>query len=364
VKRLGVIMAGGSGERFWPVSRRERPKQLLALTDSGSTMLEEAVSRLQAITSKDDIWIAAAPHLRTPIQESLVNFPEQNILAEPHKRNTSGCLIWVAANLLARDPDARETTSMAVVTADHRIVPTSEFARTTRAALEVAEQTGGLVTIGISPTRAETGFGYIELSDETIANTEKIEMRRVARFREKPKAAEAEAYVSSGRFLWNSGMFFWSMDGFLRELEGANQEMAAAIPMIAEDLRSGNIMGAERHFEALPSISIDYALMEKAKQVYVARAAFEWDDLGSWDALERSFTTDDRGNVVQGEAVIVDSSNCVVYGSNGEVATCLLGVEGLVVVVTPDAVLVCPKDRAQDVRKIVDELKSRELGRT
>lgn len=354
-------MAGGSGERFWPLSRRERPKQLLQLTGAGKTMLEEAVDR--AATIADEVWIAAAPHLREPIEASLTGFPSQNILAEPHKRNTSGCLVWVAANLLAREPLAREEWSMAVITADHRIEPTDAFARTARAALEVAERTGGLATIGIPPTRPETGFGYIELSDEVAENAEQVEVRRVARFREKPALADAVAYVESGRFLWNSGMFFWSVDGFMTELARAQPEMETRIPAIAQALRSGDERRAAEIFAELPNISIDYALMEQATHVYVARAQFDWDDLGSWDALDRALPRDAGGNVVVGESVLIDARDCVVHGADG-VATCLLGVENLVVVVTPDAVLVCPKDRAQDVRQIVEEMKARGSDRT
>lgn len=358
-------MAGGSGERFWPLSRRDRPKQLLQLTDSGRTMLEEAVDRLHAFTAPEDVWIAAAPHLVDPIRASMPDFAVPNILAEPHKRNTSGCLIWVVANLLARDPDARKTWSMAVVTADHRISPTTGFAATAKAALEVAERTGGLSTIGIPPTRPETGFGYIEVAPGSAqANQEGVDVDKVARFREKPNLEDAQAYVASGNFLWNSGMFFWTVDGFMTELESAHLEMASSVVPIAEALRSGNVAEANRIFEGLPNISIDYALMERASQVYVARAAFDWDDLGSWDALDRSFARDEAGNVVQGESVLIDARDNIVYGGNSTVATCLLGVEGLVVVVTEDSVLVCPKDRAQDVRKLVEELKARNLGRT
>lgn len=364
MKRLGVIMAGGSGERFWPLSRRDRPKQLLQLTGSGATMLQEAVDRLAALTEPEFAWIAAAPHLVEPIRHSLPNFEARNILAEPHKRNTSGCLVWVAANLLAREPDARTDWSMAVVTADHRIAPTEGFARTARAALEVAEATGGLCTLGIPPTRPETGFGYIELSNERVPNSEGIEACKVERFREKPNLADAQIYVASGRFLWNSGMFFWTLDGFLKELEAAQPEIYAAIEPIAQALRDNNPVEAAQIFESLPSISIDYALMEKSSRVYVARADFDWDDLGSWDALDRSFERDSNNNVCVGDAVVLDSKDCVVYNAEPGVVPALIGVEGLVVVVTSDAVLVCPKDRAQEVRRAVEDLTKRGLGRT
>lgn len=358
MKRLGVIMAGGSGERFWPLSRKARPKQLLALTEGGQTMLAQAVERAQTICGDGQVWIAAAPHLRAPIAEALADFPAENVLAEPHKRNTAGCLVWVAANLLAREPDARTDWSMAVLTADHRIVPLEGFARTARAALEVVEQDGGLATIGIPPTRPETGFGYIEIGPE-VAQSEGIQVHSVERFREKPSHEDAQGYLESGRFLWNSGMFFWTLDGFLSELESAAPELAAAIPSLADALARGDEAEADRIFQALPSISIDYALMEKARHVFVAKADFEWDDLGSWDSLERSFARDEAGNVAVGETLLIDTRASVVYGAAGDVVTAVVGMDDVVVVVTEDAVLVCPKSRSQEVRRVVEELASR-----
>jgi len=348
-------MAGGSGERFWPLSRKSRPKQLLRLTAGGQTMLGEAVDRARAVCGSENVWIAASPHLRAPISAALEGFPSHDILAEPHKRNTAGCLVWVAANLLAREPDARANWSMAVVTADHRIVPTEGFARTARAALETVEREGGLATIGIPPTRPETGFGYIEVGPE-VSETEGIAVHAVERFREKPSLEDARAYVESGRFLWNSGMFFWTLDGFMTELETADPNLAGAIPPIAEALAGQDEIEASRLFEALPSISIDYALMERARRVFVARAEFQWDDLGSWDALDRSFPRDGAGNVAVGDTVLVDTRDCVVYSANPQVVTAVVGMEDVVVVVTDDAVLVCPKSRSQEVRRVVEEL--------
>ena len=351
-------MAGGSGERFWPLSRKSRPKQLLQLTEGGKTMLEEAVERAAAVCGADNVWIAAAPHLRTPIADALTGFPCDSVLAEPHKRNTAGCLVWVAANLLARDPQARGEWSMAVLTADHRIAPLDGFARTARAALETVEREGGLATIGIPPRRPETGFGYIEVGPAT-ATLEGIAVHAVERFREKPSIEDARAYVDSGRFLWNSGMFFWTLDAFLGELENADPALSAPIPEIARALARGDEAEAARIFETLPSISIDYALMERARRVFVARADFEWDDLGSWDALDRSFPRDTCGNVAVGDSVLVDARGCIVYGAVPEVTTAVVGLEDVVVVVTPDAVLVCPKSRSQEVRKVVEELAAR-----
>lgn len=359
-ERYAVIMAGGSGERFWPLSRQTRPKQLLKLAHPEHTLLEQTVNRLAGLVPTENILIATAPHLVGPSQAHLIGLPAANIQAEPHKRNTAGCLVWVAANLLAKDPDARAKVSMAVLAADHRISPDDGFQATVSKALDVAENHNSIVTIGIKPDRPETGYGYIEV-DQTSANQgdDRVVIRAVKQFREKPDAATAEQFLASGGFLWNSGTFFWTLDTFLTELENAAPELYQATLRLADLLRTGDSQGASEAFAALPSISIDYALMEKARKVAVAQAAFDWDDVGAWDALDRSLPTDEQQNVGRGDVVSVDSKSCIVVNDHPGITTCLLGVEGLVVVVTEDAVLVCPKERAQDVRAVVEALKNK-----
>lgn len=358
-------MAGGAGERFWPLSRRLRPKQFLKLASPDRSLIQQTVDRLVPLVGTESVFIATGPHLVSRTVEDLPELARSQVFAEPHKRNTAGCLVWVAANLLASDPAARETCSMAIVTADHRISPDEGFRSTIDAALTVAEATRGLVTIGIPPTRPETGFGYIEVDRSgSKLGTSSVAVWPVKRFREKPDEATAAKFVASGHFLWNSGTFFWTLDGFLSELEQVSPELYGSIFQIAAAIRSGDHNTAHQLFEALPSISIDYALMERAKQVFVAEAAFDWDDVGSWDALDRSLHADDSGNVGMGESVLVESQNNIVVNECPEAVVTLLGVSDLAVVVTGDAVLVCPKDRAQEVRKVVEALKEREIDRT
>lgn len=364
-QRRAVVMAGGSGERFWPLSRRLRPKQLLKLASPDRTLIRQTVDRVLPLVGSDGVVIATAPHLVDPVREELPHLPPHQVLAEPHKRNTAGCLVWVAAQMLADDPEARQHASMAVIAADHRITPDEAFQEVVDAALTVAEERGGIVTIGIRPSRAETGYGYIEVvPGGAFLGRSGVTLHRVQRFREKPNLADAKHFVEQGGFLWNSGMFFWTLDTFLNELERAAPELYAAVPVIADHLRAGQSDAAADHFARLPSISIDYALMEKATDVYVAEATFDWDDVGSWDALDRSLHADEEGNVVQGESVAVDVQDCIIVNESDRSVACLLGVRHLVVVVTDDAVLVCDKSESQQVRQIVEVLRERGLDRT
>ncbi len=366
VLRVCVIMAGGAGERFWPVSRRLRPKQLLNLTSPDHTLLEESIDRILPLIPPERIWIATARSLVEPIRQARTGVPDRNVIGEPCKRNTAGCLAYAAACLLARYPDrVPEGLSMAVLTADHRIDPAQQFRRTVEAALEAAERDGALVTIGVVPTRAETGFGYIEVPQDAAPLAGPARglppVYPVARFREKPDPATAEEYVRAGRFLWNSGMFFWRLDRFMAELGAASPAHAEAIPVMVGALKADDEPAAEQVFERLPDISVDFALMEKAERVATARAEFHWDDVGAWDALNRGWPRDAAGNVTRGDPVLVDAHNCIVYNDPGAARTAVaaIGVEDLIIVVTNDGVLVTPKGRAQDVKQAVAELKAR-----
>jgi len=366
-RRVGIIMAGGAGERFWPVSRRLRPKQLLNLTDSGKCMLAEAVDRLSPLISPTDIYIATGEHLVKPMREATLGIPDENIIAEPCKRNTSGCLAYATAHILAKyatdqagpaSEAVQRGISVAVVTADHAIGDNEAFRKTVDMLLRAASEHGALCTIGVVPTRAETGFGYIQIPEKTMD----VPYYEVTAFHEKPSAERAEAFVASGRYLWNSGMFFWTIRDFLSELDRVRPQLKTATIAMAEAMRSDDVDRVRAIFEGLDDISIDCALMEHARKVLVAPADFSWDDVGMWSALDRSHRHDDHGNVIVGNPVVIDCSNCVIYEdrADGEhMAVGIVGMSDVVVVVTSDAVLVVPKDRAQDVRTVVEELKRR-----
>lgn len=359
--RFGVIMAGGAGERFWPLSRKNRPKQLLHLTNPDKSMLAEAVDRLATVVSHERIYIITGPHLVAPISDAQIGIPEANVVAEPAKRNTSGALAYITAHILAKNPALTpEQISLVVATADHSIGAPEVFAQTVDTALTAAEKTGALVVCGIVPASPETGFGYIQVKDkETPHIDSSIPVYGVKAFHEKPSRETAEDFIVHGDYFWNSGMFFWTVAGFLRELDNVRPELAQAVRAMAQEMQSGG--DAADLFATLKDVSIDYALMEHAREVLMVPGTFPWIDVGLWPALETVYPTDDAGNCMVGDPVLFDSSDCIVYNEPGaaKVAVGVAGAEGLIVVVTADAVLVVPKDRAQDVRHLVAELKKR-----
>ena len=366
LQRVGVILAGGSGERFWPLSRRCLPKQLLRLTSPDETMLGEAVARIAPVVSREHLYIVTGEHLVNPIREAQVGIPDANILAEPAKRNTCGALSYAAAYFLAKYGGDGSTLSMAVTTADHTIGDPDGFCRTVESALSAAERHDALATLGIVATRPETGFGYIQIHEDlkTIADHhEGYPVYPVKAFHEKPNAEKAADFIETGHYFWNSGMFFWKVSAFLAELEHARPDFTQAIAAMAAALKKNDSAAARTIFEGLEDISIDYALMEHARNVVVARADFPWDDVGAWNALDRAQPHDAHGNVAVGDPIVVDSKECIVYNDTGQanMAVCVVGCEELIVVATKDAVLVIPKDRAQDVRHAVQELKRRSL---
>lgn len=358
-----VIMAGGAGERFWPLSRHDQPKQLLKLTGSGQSLLEEAVERSMAIVPPANIYIATGKNLQKAIQDADLGIPNDNIIAEPSKRNTSGCLIFAAATILARYNLSPEELTMGVLTADHRIPDTTPFVNTVEAAFAAAEKHNALVTIGIQPVRPETGYGYIEIAEDIqIRDDEQNPCYKVASFREKPNAQDAEKYIASSRFLWNSGMFFWRLSTFQNEFGRANPVMAQTLEDLTDALMDQNPERAAQIFKALPNISIDYALMEKAAHVMVIPGKFVWDDLGSWDVLDRTIPRDNSGNVQVGEPILIDCQNCIVYNASGQkqIAVGAVGLKDMIVVVSNDSLLIIPKNRAQEVRKVVVALRDKD----
>jgi len=355
--RMAVIMAGGAGERFWPLSRRHRPKQLLRLTGR-QTMLEESVERIVALVGYENIYVATGSDQVALVEARLPNLPPANILCEPIGRDTSVCLALALAHLARRGGDP----TMAVVTADHCIRKAERFQADCRAAFEQAEAEDVLVTFGVGPTRPETGYGYIELG-EKVAERGGSTIYEVLRFLEKPNIETARSFLAAGRFLWNSGMFVWrssvlrrAMIEFAPYLARASDEMAVALDQPDAAARLARI------FERLPKTSIDFAVMERARNVRCVRATFDWDDIGTWTALARLHSADDRGNVILGKAVTLDTAGSIIYGdrdANGEegplIAT--LGVENLVIVVAPDALLVCHRDHTQRIKEIVQKVR-------
>lgn len=361
---FSVVMAGGSGERFWPLSRQGYPKQLLPLL-SGKPVLIEAVELLQPLISLSSIWIATSASLIDVVKNALTNHPSLHIIGEPLRRNTTGCLVFAAANILAKYGDEALHSVMAVTTADHFIANGKRFRETLESVIHTAYHHDALLTIGIKPTRAETGYGYIDVSSQqAVIGQHQTKVYPVNRFVEKPDTENAQAYVSSGQYYWNSGMFFWKISTFLRELQSSLPIAVDVVYQLRDAIKSKeNAETISSIFSMLPNISIDYALMEKSNCVKMAVGDFGWDDIGAWDAVSRLQKVNELGNYAKGDPVIVDCSNVTVINDPGakNMAVGAVGLQDIIIVTTKDGVLVCHRDRAQDVKQIVDELKKRDL---
>lgn len=349
-----VIMAGGSGTRFWPASRASKPKQLLPLAPGGEVMLTATVRRaLATVESPEHVWIVSSERLRDATRAAASLLPESQFLDEPVGRNTAPCVGWAAAEIAARDRNA----VIAVLPADHHIQDEAGYSATLHRGLKAASG-GAMVTVGIAPTRPETGYGYIQLADELAPD-----VFRAKRFVEKPDAARAQTFLDAGTFLWNSGMFFFRADSILEQVAAHIPELSTALavyfdgtelPLAREQLT--------RAFAELPSVSIDHGIMEKADAIQVVRGDFGWSDLGSWLSAWELGEQDSDGNVLPDNALALDSSGSLV-AAPAEKLVCLLGVENLVVIQTDDAILVTTKERSQDVRNVVEALRHRGQGK-
>jgi mannose-1-phosphate guanylyltransferase len=333
--RWAVILAGGSGTRFWPLSTPDSPKQLLPLSGDRSTA-REAVERLEGLISRDRILVVTGAALAPKLQDHLELEP-RNVLVEPRAASTAPALVWATWETLRRDPDA-EVLSLH---ADWSVADPDGFRQIADRALQTARNFDRLVTVGIVPTRPETGYGYIVpgASLDTFS-------RSVARFSEKPNAAAALDLMAAGA-LWNSGLFAWTGATLLREIERCTPELAARL----EALRKGDV---EKFFRDVTPISIDVGLLERSNAVAVVSGAFAWDDVGTWEALTRVRPRDAQGNVLVNSAIAHESSDCVVWA--GEDTVVLNGVKDLIVVQANGRVLVMPRSRAPDMKRLLDSL--------
>jgi mannose-1-phosphate guanylyltransferase len=351
--RSAVIMAGGSGTRLWPASRRARPKQFLALGGS-ETLLAATVRRVRAAAS--DVMIVTAADQAADASAAA---PDTTVVAEPAARNTAAALGLAATYLVARDPGA----VMGAFPADQHVADEAAFGAVIERAFGAAERGDVIVTVGITPTRAETGYGWLELGGERAELGRGVAV--VARFVEKPDAARAAQMFTGGGYLWNGGMFFLRAQRLLDEIARHLPVTAAGLREVGAALAHGDAAGAvaaaARVYPGFPSISIDHGVMEKAKDVVAVPGSFGWSDVGSWAAVAELLVGDGAGNARQGDAVVVDGRGNLTVTDAGVIA--LVGVSGLAVVRAGDAVLVLPAERAQDVRAAVDALTSAGLSR-
>jgi mannose-1-phosphate guanylyltransferase len=348
---FALIMAGGSGTRLWPLSRQARPKQALRLVGD-RTMFQLAVERLDPLFALDRIFIVTAAEQVGTLLQQAPQLPGGNFIVEPLQRGTASAIGLAALYLRRRDPNA----TMAVLTSDHYIADCGKFQQVLSAAFEMAQQ-GHLVTLGIKPTFPSTGYGYIERG-EVLAELGDLTAYRVSAFREKPDAATAEAFVNDDLHTWNSGMFIWRVDRILAEMQ-------KQMPRFYEQLMQIEAaMGTDRESWVLSYVwprvaaqTVDYGIMECAEDVTVIPANIGWSDIGSWATLLDILPADQDGNVViYADHMNVDTAQTLVYGNNRLVAT--IGVSDLVVVDTDDVLLICSRDRAQDVKKIVEKLRT------
>ncbi len=352
MKNFAVILAGGKGERFWPASRSDRPKQLLRLL-SDKTMLEETIARVDELVEPDDVLIVTSDDLRELIEKEISHLQKDNFLIEPVGKNTAPAIGLAAANILARHDDG----VMIVLSSDHRIKPVDTFQQALSAATEVAMENDKLLLIGIEPTRPETGYGYIQLGPEMM-DVDGFTIYDVASFREKPNRLLAQEYYLDGQHLWNSGIFVWRASVIMKEMERALPEQYSLLMKYREAVGTANEKEVlEKAFEEISSISIDYGVLEKSRSVAALRAKFTWDDVGSFSALERITRKDFEGNVVIGDEIVLHESfeTTIMNEASGPIVT--FGVSDIAIIRTKDALLVIHKTRIPQMRELLDSLK-------
>ena len=349
MKAYGVIMAGGGGTRFWPLSRADKPKQFLNLSGK-NTMLVDAAGRLSKVADKDDIFVVTnAKTLEATKEQTNGILREDHILGEPAARNTAACIGYAAMEIIKKYEDG----IMVIVPADPFIKDEEQFALVLSKAIYTAEETDRLVTVGIKPTFPATGYGYIKYNADTDGVAKDVE-----EFVEKPDLETASEYVDSGEYAWNSGMFIWKASTILKYFE-------RLLPDIYECLvKIGDAMNTDREREVIeevypviPRISIDYGIMERADNVMMLEGDFGWNDVGSFDAFDQIYDRDKDGNVILSEASIIDTKDCVLYSTQQDHLIAALGIRDIVVAHTKDVTMICAKDRAQDLKLFSEKLK-------
>ncbi len=348
MKITAMIMAGGRGERFWPKSRKSLPKQFLSLTDDGVTMIQHTVRRILPLVEMEDIYIVTNRDYKGLARKQLPGLPEENILCEPVGRNTAPCVGLAAAHIGKKYEDAL----MIVLPSDHLIKYNSMFVGVLKDACAVAEKGDNLTTIGITPNYPETGYGYIKFDpDENEGRAYGVEC-----FVEKPNLKTAKEYLADESYLWNSGMFVWKISTIMKNIEKFMPETYEGLKKIRAAIGTEEQETVlETEFEKMKSESVDYGIMEKAENIYVLPGTFGWDDVGSWLAVGRIRSTNEFGNAVQGNVITVETKNSIIEGSDKLIAA--VGLQDMIVVDTEDALLICDKDHAGDIKKVLENLR-------
>lgn len=349
-----VIMAGGSGTRFWPQSREQKSKQFLKIYGKHS-LIQSTLTRFDGIVPWENIFIVAKKSQNEELEKHLLEVPKENVIYEPLGKNTAACIGLAAIYLQKKQPDG----IMIVTPADHLIKNKARFTKTLKAAADLAQNNDALVTIGITPDRPSTGYGYIQI-DKEIGVFDGVKAYQIKTFAEKPNLATAKRFLQCGDFFWNSGLFIFRISVFLKALKTYLPDLHDGLMEIQKHIdKPGFEPVLQSVYRQLKSISIDYGVMEKAKNVFLVQGNFEWNDLGSWEQVYKLSPKDDNGNAIIGDSISLDTKNSYINNSRGIVA--VVGMEDVIVVQDGGATLVCKRDKAEDVKKIIEKLKSQKL---
>jgi len=351
MKLYAVIMAGGVGSRFWPRSKKKLPKQLLKIFGD-HTMIQATVNRLSGLVEKENIFVITNELQRSEVVNQLADVPPENIIEEPFGRNTAACIGLASVIIKAKDPDAVTI----VLPADHIIKDEDKFRQILENSAKYANKSKGLVTIGITPTRPETGYGYIQINDTPVAEN----IYKVYTFAEKPNYATAVRFVDSGDFLWNSGMFIWRTDIILDEIKNLMPDLYEGLVEIEKSLTSPNFKEKLKTVYAqLKKISIDYGIMEKSSKVFLTKGSFNWSDVGSWEEVYQLSEKNENGNATVGNVYTKMVADSYIYSPDK--VTAVIGLDNVIVINHHDTLLICRRDKAQDVKEIVDYLKMNKM---
>lgn len=346
-------MAGGIGSRFWPESRIKKPKQFLDILNSGETLIQTTYNRFLKIADKDNIFIVTNEQYIGIIQQQLPDVDRSRILAEPMRKNTAPCIAYACHKIAAIDPDA----NIVVAPSDHLMLNAEKFLYVVLEALEYTQKNDVLVTLGIKPTRPDTGYGYIQFEDNSVQR----DIHKVKTFTEKPDYELARHFIKSGEFLWNSGIFIWNARAIMAAFDKYQQDIHQAFWAARKSFgKKDEKMLVEKAYSICPNISIDYAIMEKADNVYVIPAAFGWSDLGTWASLWDNYEKDYYGNAVKGKNVMIyDAANNMVMAPDDKLVI-LQGLDDYIIVDTGDVLLICKKDKEQEIKDITNDIKRNE----
>ncbi|RKY57551.1 MAG: mannose-1-phosphate guanylyltransferase [Candidatus Neomarinimicrobiota bacterium] len=348
-----VIMAGGVGKRFWPRSRKDRPKQLLDIV-SDQSMLRLTYERMKKIADEKKIYVAVGQNLTDQVLKELPELSERNLIVEPCGKNTAPCIGLVATHIIHKDPNA----VIGIFPADHLIKDTRAFATAVSKGVQFARDHVALVTFGITPTRPATGYGYIQYDKKETAY--KSAIYKVKTFAEKPNLATAQRFLESGEFLWNSGMFIWKAENILNALKLFQTEMYESMQNIRNAIdtpRYDSVL--KKQWATIHPESIDYGVMEKAKNVYVVRSSFDWSDVGSWDAVYEIKKKDKNGNVLIGEVLTLDSESSYIYSRKNLIAT--IGVKDLIIIQSKNSILIVNRNETEKVKDLVELLERKKM---